>query len=288
MRLWFNEGDPNLKERLAKNVADVPGISALTHPPSVTRILITPALAPKLESRLKTTFVFADSCGYKGLSLRLISAALQGFGNDCLFFFNYNRVNMKLGYPVMDESINEFFEATRAKALREELKAITSPAQREQRVLRAISDALKAAGAVSPLAFAFRTREGGGTSHHLVFGSKGQKGVAMMKRLMNQASSHMTEGVGSWDFDPRPDTGSLGLFGGLEEINQRLLEVFAGRKVTFEQLVSEESEKTRYTDSNYRDAVLELEKEGTVNVDPLLNRALFNPEVLSARCRGRR
>jgi hypothetical protein len=75
----------------------------------------------------------------------------------------------------MDESINEFFEATRAQSLREELKTISSPARREQTVLRAIEDALKGAGAVSPLAFALRTRDGGGTSHHLVFASKESK-----------------------------------------------------------------------------------------------------------------
>jgi hypothetical protein len=68
VRLWFNEGDPDLKERLAQNIAGIPGVSTLTHSPGVTKIVISPALGPKLESRLKATFVFADPCGYKGLS----------------------------------------------------------------------------------------------------------------------------------------------------------------------------------------------------------------------------
>ncbi|MGA2714675.1 MAG: three-Cys-motif partner protein TcmP [Bryobacteraceae bacterium] len=267
VRLWFNEGDPDLKERLVQNVAKVPGVSTLTHPPSVTAIVITTALAPKLQSRLKATFVFADPCGYKGLSVPLISAALKGFGNDCLFFFNYNRVNMKLGYPVMDESINEFFGTTRAQALREELKTISSPARREQTVLGAIKEALKDAGAVSPLAFAFRTRDGGGTSHHLVFASKESKGVTIMKRLMNQASSRIVDGVGSWDFDPRSTDGNLELFSGLEEIKQRLLAVFAGREITFRDLVAEELDQ-KCTDSNFRDALLELERDGIILCDP--------------------
>lgn len=187
VRLWFNQGDPDWAAQLDRNIKAVDGISTLRYEPRVTRILISKALAPRLERLSIPTFTFADPCGYKGLSLRLITAALKGFGNDCLFFFNYNRVNMKLGYPIMDESINEFFEPERAATLRKEVGALTPPA-REKRVLAAIDEALRQAGAI-PLTFAFRTREGGGTSHHLVFASKSRKGTTIMKSLMNRASS---------------------------------------------------------------------------------------------------
>lgn len=266
VRLWFNEGDRELHTKLKKNIEAVDGISSLKYAPSITNIVISKALAPRMERLSIPTFVFADPSGYKGLSLRLITAALQGFGNDCLFFFNYNRVNMKLGYPVMDESIDEFFEHERAAALRAEVGALAPPA-REKRVLSAIDEALRQTGAL-PLSFAFRTREGGGTSHHLVFASKDKKGVGIMKRLMNQASSEIIDGVGSWDFDPRDKGKSLPLFSGLEEVRQRVLSVFAGRTLTFEQVIAEEVPSTRYTDSNYRDALLELEAEGRIVLDP--------------------
>jgi three-Cys-motif partner protein len=265
-RLWFNEADPELHLKLERNIAAVEGISHLKHAPSVTRILISKALAPRMEWLSIPTFVFADPCGYKGLSLRLVTATLKGFGNDCLFFFNYNRVNMKLGYPVMDESIDEFFEHERAAVLREEIGKLTPPA-RERRVLAAIDEALRHAGAI-PLTFAFRTREGGGTSHHLVFASKSRKGVGIMKRLMNQASSEIIDGVGSWDFDPRDGGKSLPLFSGLDEVRQRVLAAFAGRALTFEQVIAEEEPSTRFTESNYRDALLELEGEGRILADP--------------------
>ena len=267
VRLWFNEGDPELHSKLKRNIAAVEGISSLKHAPSVTRIVISKTLAPRMERLSIPTFLFADPCGYKGLPLRLITAALKGFGNDCLFFFNYNRVNMKLGYPVMDESIDEFFEHERAAVLRAEVGLLTPPA-REKRVLGAIDEALRQAGAL-PLTFAFRTREGGGTSHHLVFASKDKKGVGIMKRIMNQASSEIVDGVGSWDFDPRDAEEPLLPFSGLEEVRQRALTVFAGRTLTFEQVLAEETPSTSYTDSNYRDALLELEEEGRILADPL-------------------
>lgn len=266
VRLWFNEGDPDCAAQLEHNIERVDGIATLRYAPKVTRKVVAKALAPRLEQLSIPTFTFADPCGYKGLSLRLITATLKGFGNDCLFFFNYNRINMKLGYPVMDESINEFFEPGRAAALRAEVGALAPPA-RERRVLLAIEQALADAGAL-PLSFAFRT-EGGGTSHHLVFASKSPKGTTIMKRLMSRASSEIIEGVGSGDFDPR-DEGNrqLDLFAGLYEVRVRLLSAFAGRTLTFDQIIKEEIASTRYTDSNYRDALRELESEGLVAMDP--------------------
>jgi hypothetical protein len=165
---------------------------------------------------------------------------LQGFGNDCLFFFNYRRVNMKLSYPVMDESIDEFFEADRARALRREIEAL-KPREREEAVLKAIRAAIRDAGGM-PVVFAFRSREGGGTSHHLVFASKHPKGAGIMKRIMNDCSSEVIDGIGSWDFDPKDAKAkSLLLFSPLNEVCDRLLEVFAGRTLTLKELLDAEA-----------------------------------------------
>jgi hypothetical protein len=101
----------------------------------------------------------------------LIASALKPFGNDCIFFFNYNRVNMKLSYQVMSDSVNGFFEAARAGRIRAAIHSIRSPQEREQVILAAVDEALKEVKAY-PLEFGFRTREGGGTSHHLVYATK--------------------------------------------------------------------------------------------------------------------
>jgi three-Cys-motif partner protein len=267
VHLWFNDGDPSLANRLERAIRAVPGINTLRYAPTITKFVIDKNFATKLRKLSVPTLVFADPCGYKGLSLQLVTSALKGFGNDCIFFFNYNRVNMKLSYPVMDGSIDEFFERDRAASLRSEIRGL-SPAKREERVLDAIRLAIQDQGGV-PLVFKFRTREGGGTSHHLVFASKGAKGIAIMKRIMNQASSSISDGVGSWDFDPRDDGSVLSLFSPLEEVRNRLLSAFAGREVSFRQIIAEELRRTNYTESNYRDALLELEKAGQVKVSPI-------------------
>lgn len=95
-----------------------------------------------------------------------------------------------------------------------------------------------------------------------------------MKRILQSASSQIDEGVGSHEHDPRSKTGSL--FGGLYEVQERLLAVFSGRKLTFGELLEEESQ-TRFTDTNYRDALLRLEAEGAVVTDPPAEMRPFQP-----------
>jgi three-Cys-motif partner protein len=265
VRLWFNEGDPEYVKQLRENVLSLPGVDSLRHEPTFTRKIVNKSLANHQFSI--PTLIFADPSGYKGLSLQLIASGLRGFGNDCMFFFNYRRVNMKLSYPVMDESVNEFFEPERAKSLRLDIKRL-KPRAREEAVLNAIRAAIREAGGI-PVVFGFRSREGGGTSHHLVFASKSKKGAGIMKRIMTGCSSEVIEGIGSWDFDPKDaEAKSLLLFSPLDDVCDRLLEVFAGRTLTFNRLLSEEAPETQYTDTNYRDAVLRLEAEFRIEVDP--------------------
>jgi hypothetical protein len=90
-----------------------------------------------------------------------------------------------------------------------------------------------------------------------------------MKRIMNDCSSEVIDGIGSWYFDPKgTEASTLPLFSPLDDICDRLLEVFAGRTLTFKRLLDAEAPETQYTDTNYRDAVLRLEAEFRIEVDP--------------------
>ena len=93
------------------------------------------------------TLVFLDPCGYKGLSLKLIAGVLGGFGNDCIFFFNYSRINMKLDLAIMNRSVDEFFEPDRAKALRIGIQNKTA-SEREEIILAAVKSFITEAGGI--------------------------------------------------------------------------------------------------------------------------------------------
>jgi hypothetical protein len=168
----------------------------------------------------------------------------------------------------MNESINAFFSATRADQIREEIRSVRNPQTREELILAAVATALREEAGAHSLTFGFRTREGGGTSHHLVYSTKNARAQNQMKRIYTKASSDQTDGVGSLDYDPndtRPR--NLSLFGPLVEVKERLLRIFAGQTLTFDEIVLTETD-TRFTDTAYRNALLELEEEGRVHVRP--------------------
>jgi hypothetical protein len=148
---------------------------------------------------------------------------------------------------------------------------------RERIILAAVAKALKDDANAHSLTFGFRTREGGGTSHHLVYASKNVRAQNQMKRIYTKASSDKSDGVGSLDYDPRDaEPGTLSLFSPLEEVRQRLLERFVGRILTFDELILTEAD-TRFTDTAYRNALLELEEDGTLTMNPPAEQRRLRP-----------
>ena len=264
VHLWFNDGDPKNYEQLKSAIRGLPGLATLRYEPTIDNKIIDARWAGKLSKLRVPTLVFLDPCGYKGLSLKLIASVLRGFGNDCIFFFNYSRINMKLDLAIMNRSVDEFFEPERAKALRTKIQN-RSAFEREEIILAAVKSSITEAGGI-PLHFGFKS-DSGRRSHYLVYASKDRKAAGMMKSILRSASSEVTEGVGSGEHDPRASEGARSLFSGLYEVEDRLLSMFAGREVRFGALLEQEAQ-TQYTESNYRDAILKLEAEGRVFVDP--------------------
>ena len=271
VHLWFNEGDPNYYDQLRTAIDSVPGIETLRYKPEVGNKIIDASWARKLSKLRVPTLVFLDPCGYKGLSLKLITSVLGGFGNDCIFFFNYSRVNMKLDLEIMNRSLDDFFEPERAKRLRDRIQD-RSADEREEIIMDAVESAIRDVGAI-PVRFGFNS-DSGRRSHYLMFASKNKKAAGMMKVIRKSASSEIVEGVGSGEHDPHAGKGSGSLFKGLYEVEARLLSVFAGQEIRFGVLLESEAH-TGYTEANYRDAVLRLEQDKTVTVDPSADQRSF-------------
>lgn len=264
VHLWFNEGESENHRLLKETIESIPGVDSLRYHPTITNKIVDLHWPRKMELVKVPTLVFLDPCGYKGLSLQLVKSILKGFGNDCIFFFNYSRINMKLDLEIMNNSINEFFESQRAAALRKALQQ-KSPHEREDLILDAVRSALEEAHGI-PRWFRF-VSERNRTSHHLFFASKNAKAAEAMGRIFNAASSTVTEGVGSGEHDPRAADRSGSLFAGLYEVQEHLMNRFQGRRIQFARILEEES-GTRFTESNYRDAILELERDLRVTVEP--------------------
>src|SRR2546423_1516368 len=198
----FNDADADNAIALQNEIKALPAINTLKYQPRVLNIKVGDELAKLFEERNTIpTLFFLDPWGYKGLSLRLVKAALRPWGCDCVFFFNYNRINAALSNPVFNENMNTFFGKDRADRLRLNLKG-KRPSERQVIIISELKDALNELGGKYTIEYYFKDSSGEKTSHFLIFASKNVKGYDIMKDIMGRESSNIDQGVPSFGFSP--------------------------------------------------------------------------------------
>lgn len=263
---FFNDSDPNKIATLKREISKLPGIGNLAYQP-VVRCGEVDAEAENYfgQTRLVPTFSFIDPFGYKGLSLKIIRGVIKDWGCDCVFFFNYSRINAGISNPYVEEHINALFSKARANKLRQMLVG-QDPIFREAAILEELANEIKELGGQFVLPFTFKSTLGTRTSHKLIFVSKNFKGYEIMKDIMAKESSTQDEGVSSFTYSPADRATPLlfSLAQPMSELRESLLKSFAGRMLTFNQLYREHSVDRPYTSKNYREALKQLEDEGRI------------------------
>jgi len=247
-----------------------PEINSLKYKPQVSNQAVGDELAKAFATlKLVPTFFFVDPWGYKGLSLGLINSVLQNWGCDCIFFFNYNRVNMGLNNEMVREHMDVLFGKVRADTLRASLPGMT-PSDRENLIVEELSQSLKALGGSYVLPFTFRDENGGRTKHHLIFVTKHFRGYEIMKEIMAKESSDRVQGVPSFEFSPATER-FLMLFElsrPLDDLADMLLNDFAGETVSMKNIYLRHSVGRPYIERNYKQALISLEEQGRVRTQP--------------------
>ena len=123
-------------------------------------------------------------------------------------------------------------------------------------MLAALRDALSEIQGTYSLAFRFR-RSLNKTSHYLVFVTKNVLGHDIMKSIMAGVSSSKPQGVASFDYVlPDPIRGlALELATPLDDLQGELLQRYTGWQKTVRAIYDEHNLGTRYTLSNYKEAL---------------------------------
>lgn len=153
---FFNDRNVQNTQSLHKAIFEIPGIDKIKHKPVIENIEIGSAIADQFKQmQLVPTLLFVDPWGYKGLSLKLIDSVLKNWGCDCIFFFNYNRINMGLNNENVKEHMNALFGDTRANDLRTKLSPMSSH-ERELTIVEELGQAFKTLGYPFVLPFRFR------------------------------------------------------------------------------------------------------------------------------------
>lgn len=270
----FNDIDSNNTQSLEKAIADLSGIGTLKYQPRIENHEVGTEIVKMFDStKAIPTLFFVDPWGYKGLSLELINSVLKNWGCDCIFFFNYNRINSGLNNDKVEEHMNALFGKDRADTLREKIKGLTV-SERELTVVEALVEALQDLGGKYVLPFCFKNENSTRTSHHLVFVTKNIKGYTIMKDIMARQSSTTTDGVASFEYNPASEKQPL-LFGfnrPLDNLGESLLMKFTGKTLTVASIFEQHQVGTPYILPNYKQALIKLEQEGKIKAQPPIDR----------------
>lgn len=279
----FNDKDENHSQSLEQAIQALPNIDALRYTPRVMNQEVGDNIVRMFEQmRMVPTFFFVDPWGYRGLSLRLINAVLKDWGSDCIFFFNYNRINMGLNNEIVEDHMNALFGKERADVLRERLRPLSAH-ERELTIVEELSQALKGKEGRYVLPFRFRTDAGTRTSHHLIFVSKHIRGYTIMKDIMARESSKENQGVPSFEYNPADERQHLlfELSRPLDDLEQMLLTQFAGQTLSMFEVYEEHNVGTPYVKRNYKDILLQLESAGKIIANPAKRRpGTFGDDVM--------
>ncbi|MPN03124.1 hypothetical protein SDC9_150347 [bioreactor metagenome] len=268
IKILFNDMDQANVQSLKNMVDSFPGIEKLKYKPQIENSEVNEKVCTEFENiKLIPTFSFVDPWGYKGLSLRLINSVLKDWGCDSVFFFNYSRISMGIMNDAVLPHMEALFGKKRIAELRERLPK-ENPEKKELIIVENLCNALREYGHRYVLPFRFKSCNSDRISHHLIFVTKHFKGYDIMKSIMADESSDCDEGIGSFEYNPASSMPKQSLLFQLsrpfEDLKGIILDDYRGRTILMKELYQEHSIDKPFTRKNYKDALLQLEKEGKI------------------------
>jgi len=257
----FNDVDRNHADTLKTEIEAIVGVGTLKHKPEVNNEEVGEDIVRIFEqARMIPTLFFIDPWGYKGLSLRLLKSVLKDWGCDCIFFFNYNRINSGIDNKIVHDHMAELFGKERAITLRQRLNKLL-PSDRESTIIEELIQSIKEAGGNYVLPFCFKDENEKRTSHYLIFVSKNHIGYHIMKGVLAGQSSNSHQGVPSFEYEPKlpPSQSSMSFHYPLDDLEIMLMDNFAGQSLTMKEIYEKHNVGRPFIEKNYKDALRNLE-----------------------------
>lgn len=206
--LAFNDENPQNIEslKIAINSVDTEGV--LNNRIQFSNQTVDNEFYKKIKANRNIPILsFVDPFGYKGLTRSLISTLIQNNGSDCIFFFNYSRINMALSSnPKFDSYLSNIFGTERMIKLKKTLPYCEAR-EREPIVINTLTEALKETGANSILPFKFYNNTIKRTSHYIIFVSKHPLACQIMKNIMYTISAKDTDGIALFELHDQANFG---------------------------------------------------------------------------------
>ena len=267
----FNDKKSKNIHSLKNAIALIKNISNLKYKPKIMNTEVGEKIIEEFERiKLIPSLLFVDPWGYKGLSCRLFKSVLKNWGCDCIFFFNYNRINPGISNPSVTNHMNDLFGEDNANKLRRVIKSLKS-SDREKIILDYIVQALKDIGGEYVIPFRFMNERGTRTSHYLIFVSKDIRGHNIMKDIMAKESYKDKQGVPTFEYNSyllkQPCFEDFEI-NQINELTNLLLVEFANKTLKMKEIFDQHNIGKVYIKNNYKEALKLLESKGLIITDP--------------------
>ncbi len=270
---FFNDSSRKSIGELKSRIEGIPGVSGLGHAPKYECSNVGPEIAQMMRQitvvEKTPSLIFIDPFGYKGLTLDLIKSALQSWGCDCIFFFNYLRINPATENKVFKDHMISLFGAERFEQLESGLKGLDKD-QREATILKAILDALASVGGQYTITLKFKKDQGNRTSHFLVLTSKDRKAYMLMKDIMAKHCEKNADGVPIFEYNKvsAMKIPMIATTFTLDQLKESLLKSYIDKESRIDAIYREHSIGLPYQERHYQAVFKKLEAEGRVIVTP--------------------
>lgn len=271
---YFNDKDERNIENLKNAISEADTCQKLKNKIKYSVKVIDENFANEITFNSSCPILsFVDPFGYKGLTIDLINKLIANNGSDCIFFFNYNRINMALSSNTkFDEYLEGIFGNGRVQDLKNELKGLSSE-EREPVVLDALIEALKENNINYVLPFKFYRADMMRTSHFIIFVSKHKLGCKIMKQIMYANSAKDIDGVASFELKDAKNFSNkfeqLSFFDRpLDSLCEEIYHFYKGKEVEVKQIcVKYDTDFSNYFVSrNVKDALIKLEEQNKIEV----------------------
>lgn len=267
----FNDKDQENVQSLEKALKDIPGYDSLKYPPKIYHGEVGEEVVKRFEEmKFVPTLFFVDPWGYKGMTLRLINSVLKDWGCDCVFFFNYTRVNMGLQNDAVEDHMDALFGKQRADSVREKFaQSDLQPAEREAAIVEEMCHALHDMGGKFVLPFRFHSHQGTRVTHHLFFVSKHFRGYELMRKIMKKHSTGHHDGIVNFEYNPADhrQPSLFALLRELDELESMLTEEFDGQTLSVKHIYETHSVGRPFVLEDYKDVLRAMYEEGKIQAN---------------------
>jgi three-Cys-motif partner protein len=222
-----------------------------------------------LGGKLAPTFLFVDPCGVSGTSFETIRAVMENEKCEAFIFFNIDGVRRIAGLDALSPVLVELLGSKkRATAVYENLRTTGRVGEREQIILLEYCKALtEDMGAKYIIPFRVEHEEQRKTSHYLIHATKHPLGFSIMKDVMWRRG-HGEDQPGGLELRQKGRTNFVPLFDTRADIKEEILGALRVGPVRVSVFYQEWTMRPDDMQSRaaYRQALLELENDGTIEV----------------------